>query len=76
MRIIIFVLLMLSTIVSAQDSDFDATKSLAEQGDLDAQVDLGAMYWNGDGVPENDAKAVKSFLLAEEPFPQCRILKV
>jgi len=34
------------------------------------------MYDNGEGVPENDAEAVKWFLFAEEPFPQCRILKV
>jgi uncharacterized protein len=66
MRIIIFVLLMLSTIVSAQDSDLGATKSLAEQGYADAQSNLGFMYDNGNGVPENDAEAVKWYRLAAE----------
>jgi len=31
----------------------------AEQGDADAQYILGLMYANGEGVPENDAEAVK-----------------
>ena len=66
MRIIIFVLLTLSTIVSAQDSDLGATKSLAEQGDAKAQFNLGYMYDNGDGIPENDAEAVKWYRLAAE----------
>jgi len=30
----------------------------AEQGDADAQYNLGIMYRNGNGVPENDAEAV------------------
>ena len=76
MRIIIFVLLMLSTIVSAQIFDFDDIKALAEQGEAYAQYNLGVIHDSGNGVPEDDAEAVKWFLLAEEPFPQCRILKV
>lgn len=64
MRIILFVFLMLSTIVSGQD--FDATKSLAEQGDAIAQFDLGNIYSTGLGVPENDAEAVKWYRLAAE----------
>mgnify|MGYP003328771465 CR=1 FL=1 len=31
----------------------------AEQGDADAQCQLGYMYVNGEGVPENEAEAVK-----------------
>ena len=64
MRIIIFVLLTLSTIVSAQDSDFDTTQFLAYRGDFDAQFDLGVMYDSGLGVPENGAEAIKWFRLA------------
>ena len=33
-------------------------KPLAEQGNTQAQSNLGLMYANGEGVPENDAKAV------------------
>ncbi len=66
MRIIIFVLLMLPTIIFAQAAGFDATKLLAEQGHVEAQYNLGLMYASGDGVPENDAEAVKWFRLAAE----------
>ena len=38
----------------------------ADQGDAKAQVDLGVMYANGDGVPENDAEAVKWFRKAAD----------
>ncbi len=34
-------------------------RPLAEQGDAKAQFNLGFMYDNGKGVPENDAKAAK-----------------
>ena len=64
MRIIIFVLLMLPTIIFAQAAGFDATKLLAEQGHVEAQYNLGLMYASGDGVPENDAEAVKWFRLS------------
>jgi TPR repeat protein len=39
---------------------------LAEQGNADAQFNLGIMYANGRGVPENDAEAVKWFRKAVE----------
>lgn len=34
-------------------------RSLAEQGDADAQYSLGVMYNNGDGVPRDYAEAMK-----------------
>ena len=37
---------------------------LAEQGDARAQVYLGLLYEKGNGVPQNDTKAVKWFRLA------------
>ena len=49
----------LLTLQSANASDFDDTKVLAEQGDAWRQFRLGWMYDNGKGVPENDAEAVK-----------------
>ncbi len=41
--------------------DFRSTREKAEQGDADAQVKLGVMYFFGDGVPLDDAEAVKWF---------------
>ena len=58
-------LLSLSTAYS-QESNFETTKLLAEQGYTDAQANLGFMYMIGLGVPENDAEAVKWFRLAAE----------
>ncbi len=43
----------------AVEDDFDAVKKAAEQGDVDAQYNLGVMYAYGDGVPEDDAEAVR-----------------
>ena len=41
-------------------------RSAAEQGDVDAQYNLGIMYNNGQGVPENKAEAVNWYRLAAE----------
>ena len=38
----------------------------AEQGHAEAQFNLGTMYANADGVPKNDAEAVKWYRLAAE----------
>ena len=38
----------------------------AEQGDVSAQYNLGLMYQNGQGIPQNDQKAAKWFKLAAE----------
>ena len=47
-------------------TDFEITKLLAAKGDAFAQYNLGVMYENGEGVPENDADAVKWYRLAAE----------
>ena len=39
---------------------------LAEQGDARAQYNLGVMYANGDGVPQDQAEAVRWYRLAAE----------
>jgi TPR repeat protein len=53
--------------VSGQNApDFEETKRLAEQGHATAQFNLGAMYADGLGVPENDAEAVGWYRLAAE----------
>ena len=38
----------------------------AEQGDADAQFNLGAAYREGDGVPKDAAEAVRWYRLAAE----------
>ena len=58
-------LLLLPALAFAQ-SDFEETKALAEQGNADAQYNLGLIYDLGNGVPENDAEAVRWYRLAAE----------
>ena len=41
-------------------------RPLAEQGDVSARFNLGLMYANGHGVPQDDAEAVKWYRLAAE----------
>ena len=41
------------------ETEFETTKQLAEAENAPAQVKLGLMYTNGEGVPENYAEAVK-----------------
>ena len=51
---------------NAADDDFDTLTKLAEQGNAGAQNDLGVMYAEGRGVPQDDAKAIKWFRKAAE----------
>ena len=44
----------------------DADLQAAEQGDAEVRFNLGVMYANGDGVPEDDAEAVRWYRLAAE----------
>ena len=46
-------------------------RRLAEQGLAIAQSNLGAMYDNGEGVPEDDAEAVRWYRLAAEQGHAC-----
>lgn len=41
-------------------------RPVAEAGDAIAQLTLGVMYHNGEGVPEDDTEAVKWYLLAAQ----------
>ena len=59
-----FLLIALANVSYGQD--FEETKARAEQGNATAQFSLGVMYANGDGVPENDAEAVRWYRLAAE----------
>ena len=52
--------------VQAQTPDIDALRARAEQGDAVAQNNLGNMYRNGNGVPQDAAEAVRLYRLAAE----------
>ena len=49
----------------AQDTP-DLFRQAAEQGHADAQFNLGNMYANGEGVPEDDAEAARWYRMAAE----------
>ena len=46
--------------------ELEMTIKAAEQGDAEAQLNLGVMYAHGVGAPENKAEAVRWFRLAAE----------
>ena len=50
----------------AQTPEIDALRARAEQGDAEAQNNLGLRYANGEGVPQDDAEAVRCWRLAAE----------
>ena len=56
----------LPTLAVGQDSSLLETRRLAEQGDALAQYGVGVMYANGEGVPEDDAEAVRWYRMAAE----------
>ena len=62
--ILLLTVLLTSTAFAAPD--FDETMAAAKQGDAYAQFNLGVMYDNGMGVPENDAEAVKWYRKAAD----------
>ena len=47
-------------------SGLERVRSCAEQGDANAQFQLGSMYAHGDDVPEDGAEAVRWYRLAAE----------
>jgi len=81
-RALTFVLA-LALSVSAQAQTFDdglaeavkLYRKAAEQGNAEAQSNLGVMYDEGEGVLQDDAEAVKWFRLsAEQGFPKAQAL--
>ena len=65
MRYILLLTVLLASNAFAALS-FDETMASAKDGDAMAQHNLGLKYANGDGVPENDAEAVKWFRKAAD----------
>jgi len=67
-RTLLFVLALavIPVTVDAQVTGLAQLRALAEQGDPLAQNNLGFMYANGEGVPEDDVEAVRWYRLAAE----------
>jgi len=67
-RTLLFVLALAVTPVGvdAQALDLEETRVRAEAGEAIAQYNLGVMYANGEGVPEDDAEAVRWYRLSAE----------
>ena len=64
------VLMLVVLVVPACSQDPTAElRQRAEQGDTEAQYDLGLMYANGEGVARDDEQAVRWFRSAAEVFP-------
>jgi TPR repeat protein len=61
-----FFTLLLGFTGSSYGQDFEETKLLAEQGQVEAQESLGTLYYYGLGVPQNYVEAVKWYRLAAE----------
>ncbi len=55
-----------STNTITRPRTFDEERRLAEQGDSEAQYDLGSRYHNGEGVLHDDVQAAKWFQRAAE----------
>ena len=52
--------------VEAETKTFAETKAKAEAGDAEAQTNLGAMYYNGQGVEQDFKEAIKWFQKAAD----------
>ena len=52
--------------LTAKAETFEETRAKAEQGDAEAQFNLGSCYDNGEGVEMNKTEAVKWFRKAAE----------
>lgn len=61
LKALVLTILLCSNAVFA---DFQSTFQQAQLGNATAKADLGIMYIEGQGLPQNDNKAVKWFRLA------------
>ena len=67
----VLVLAVIPAGVGAQSPVAEFWRARAEEGDALGQVNIGVMYENGRGVPEDDAEAVRWFRLAAEQGNAC-----
>ena len=66
MRALLILFLLLSLTAPVAAGQHDGLVADAEQGDASAQYNLGVMYANGEGVPQDYAEALKWYHLAAE----------
>jgi TPR repeat protein len=67
LRIGMTLLAMLAAPAAANaENDLATLRTRAEQSEAEAQTELGARYFQGDGVPQDDAEAARWLLLAAE----------
>jgi uncharacterized protein len=66
MKFILFIFTTLFLTCGLSALDFQETKKLAEGGDASAQYNLGTMYFNGAGVPQDYKEGVKWYKMAAE----------
>jgi len=64
--LLVAVLLAVGMGTLAGQTDVEALRAKAEQGDASAQNSLGIRYDTGEGVPQDYAEAVKWYRLAAE----------
>ncbi len=65
-RNVAILLLALASVAAAQSTKIEQLRSTAEQGDAEAQSDLGLMYYMGEGVLQDYKEALKWFRLAAD----------
>jgi TPR repeat protein len=65
-KILLAMLIVLSTTASALCNEFEDALKKAEQGDADAQYSLAMMYYKGKGVPQDYEQAVHWWTKAAE----------
>ena len=56
--------LLLIVCLTAMADEFEITKKAAERGDAVAQLNLGVIYDNGEGMPEDDVHAYAWYSIA------------
>ena len=64
--IAVLIALVVCVPVQAQTPEIDALRARAEQGDAEAQSNLGYMYDTGQGVPQDYAEAMRWYRLAAD----------
>ena len=62
----VLIALVVCVSLQAQTPEIDALRARAEQGDALAQVNLGNRHRRGDGVPQDDAEALRWNRLAAD----------
>ena len=66
LKLVLLILLMLCPVLAVADDSLDALRKTADQGDADAQYNLGTMYNSGKGVTKDSIEANKWFRKAAQ----------